>query len=249
MFTFLNLQKLKKTPRYLPGIFSFKNKKIKYLDSLSLYHEYKDIFEYKIYDFSTDNPTPFIIDAGACIGMSILYFKMKYPNAEILAFEPDPQIYQICNENISNNNLSKVKLLNSGLGNDETTRVFHPDGVDGGSFFVESAGKGIQKLKMEKLSKYINRPVDLLKMNIEGSENEVFEDLHPVLHYVKEIIFEYHAFYDLNQTLGNILNILDQTGFRYLVTDATNAKIPVPFHLSKNYHYFNLVYAKNVKYI
>ena len=63
---------------------------------------------------------------------------------------------------------------------------------------------------------------------------------------IKEIIFEYHCFYNLSQNLGNILNILDRNHFRYVVTDTTNAKIRVPFNLPSNYRFFNLVYAKKI---
>jgi FkbM family methyltransferase len=39
--------------------------------------------------------SPYIIDAGANIGLSIIYFKKKYPNSKIVAFEPDKLIFNI----------------------------------------------------------------------------------------------------------------------------------------------------------
>jgi hypothetical protein len=63
---------------------------------------------------------------------------------------------------------------------------------------------------------------------------------------VKEIVFEYHDFYNVPQSLGKILLMLEKKGFAYLVADATNVQIPRPFSLPSDYRYLNLVYAKNM---
>src|ERR1044071_4816990 len=57
-------------------------------DSLSFVAGYEEIFKrenYKV-DFATNDP--FIIDCGSNIGLSIIYFKTRYPNAKIIGFEP-----------------------------------------------------------------------------------------------------------------------------------------------------------------
>jgi FkbM family methyltransferase len=242
---------LKKLDRYKYGIFFFKNMKIEYVDSLSLYHEFKDIFENKIYHFESQTKTPFILDAGGYIGLSTLYFKYIYPDAKIITFEPDPSIFKVLKNNVEKNKLGSVTLVNAALGAKDGTMLFFADGADGG-FCIDKdvLGKVNNKslVSVVQLSNYIDRPVDLLKMNIEGMEGDVFEEISHKLHLVKELIFEYHAFYNLPQSLGKILNLLDSKGFRYLITDATNAKIQVPFVLRKNYKCFNLVYAKNYKF-
>src|SRR6266404_2067922 len=51
-------------------------------------HGLHEIFISKIYDQQLDK-RPYIIDCGANIGLSIIYMKQRYPEAEILAFEPD----------------------------------------------------------------------------------------------------------------------------------------------------------------
>ena len=112
--------------------------------------------------------------------------------------------------------------------------------------FKISNNKKVSKIRIVKLSSYINRPVDLLKMNIEGAEGEVFEEIEDKLHFVKEIIFEYHAFDNLPQNLGKILIILERNSFRYLITNAVGKGINIPFHLPKKYQYFNLIYAKQI---
>ena len=44
------------------------------------------------YYFETSNPSPYILDLGSNIGISITYFKSLHPNARIIAFEPNPTL-------------------------------------------------------------------------------------------------------------------------------------------------------------
>ncbi|MEI7474104.1 MAG: FkbM family methyltransferase [bacterium] len=238
--------KLKKMPRYTQGTFKFDGFTVKYTDALSFYYEYKDIFQNKIYHINTMNKTPYIIDAGGCIGMSTLYFKQQYPDAEIIVFEPDPHVFKILDENITVNSLNNITTINKGLGKGTGIINFYADGADGGSVTSTKSDNTTIAVEITKLSEYLNKRVDLLKMNIEGMEFEVFEEISDKLHNVHEIIFEYHAFHNLPQTLGKILEILDTKGFRYLVTDGTSSKIATPFIMPKKYQCFNLVYAKNL---
>ena len=242
----VTLSDLKLLERHKDGEFKYNQFKLHYTDSLSLYNEIVDIFEDRIYYFKTNNPKPTIIDAGSCIGVSILYFKQLYPLAKIYGFEPDKNIYSVLKKNIEQNHLTDVEILNFGLGKTVGILKFYPDNSDGGSVVEEQNKDSVVEISIKTLSSYLNEPIDLLKMNIEGMESDVFEEIESKLSNVNEIILEYHCFDNLKQTLGNILNILDRQGFRYVVTDATNAKIPIPFNLKKNYKYFNLVYAKRI---
>lgn len=245
-FSKFALKKLKFLPRYQRGIINLKQYTVEYIDPLSSYYEYKDIFEKKIYHFYTNKKKPIIIDAGGYIGLSVLYFKSIYPQSQIIVFEPDSNIYRILNKNINNNNnLNNITSINAGLGKKNKIAKFYPDNADGGTMF-NGDNMEATKIKIVKLSTYINKPIDLLKMNIEGSEGEVLKEIEDKLHFVKEIIFEYHAFDNLPQNLGKILTILDKNSFRYLITNAVGKQITIPFHLSKKYCYFNLIYAKQI---
>jgi FkbM family methyltransferase len=74
---------------------------------------YKEIFEDHCYDIPNLVPSsasefsePFIIDAGANIGLFTLYMKQKYPASKILAFEPAPQLFELLSRNLALNNIS-----------------------------------------------------------------------------------------------------------------------------------------------
>lgn len=246
LFSKFFIETLKFLPRHQKGVLKLGKYSVEYIDSLSMYHEFKDIFEKQIYYFDSKKISPLIIDAGGYIGLSVLYFKSIYPQAHITVFEPDPNIFLVLKRNIEANNLKAVKLINAGLGKINISTDFYPDHSDGGSIFKTNTNNKTTKIYVVKLSSFINQPVDLLKMNIEGAEGDVFEEIENKLHFIKEIIFEYHAFHNLTQNLGKILTILDRNSFRYLITNAVGNKINIPFHLPKKYQYFNLIYAKQI---
>src|ERR1700693_4874079 len=56
---------------------------------------FEEIFIRQDYIFVSRRPDPLIIDCGSNIGMSILYFKRRYPKARIIGFEPDPATFDM----------------------------------------------------------------------------------------------------------------------------------------------------------
>ncbi|KAK4122132.1 putative non-ribosomal peptide synthetase [Parathielavia appendiculata] len=62
---------------------------------------YKEIYQDHCYDIAPLPSNPFIVDAGANIGLFTLYFKAKYPGARILAFEPAPLIFDLYRRNLA----------------------------------------------------------------------------------------------------------------------------------------------------
>lgn len=238
------LEALRHLPRYSAGSVILDGLVVHYDDALALYNEYKDIFFNKIYDIKSDKARPVIFDVGGYIGLAAMRFKTIYPGAQISVFEPDPRIFNILKTNIETNHVSDTKLINAGVGKEAGIIPFYPDGADGGNPFIRKQDKTID-VEIVKLSESITGKIDLLKMNIEGMEGEVFEEIEYKLPLINEIIFEYHAFQHLPQHLGKILDILDRNGFRHLVTDVPCAPTPLPFKMNKNYKYFNLVYARN----
>jgi hypothetical protein len=75
-------------------------------------------------------------------------------------------------------------------------------------------------VKTTRLSSYITGPVDLLKMDIEGAEPEVLDELNEsgALVHVKALFLEYHHHIDSRlDSLSVILDILERNNFGYLI--------------------------------
>lgn len=183
-----------------------------YVDKSSFLFMYEEIFEKEIYHFESENNKPLIIDCGANIGLSILYFKKLYPNCQVVAFEPDKKIFQVLEKNVGR--IENVRLINSAVAGKEGSYEFFSEGADGGRIADSSDTKNVV-ITAVTLSPFLKENVDLLKIDIEGAEYEVLKEIAPILSGVKRIFLEYHSFADKKQTLGEILDILVDAGFRY----------------------------------
>jgi FkbM family methyltransferase len=223
-------------------------------DGPNFYVLYKDIFVHRIYHFEARRCDPFILDCGSNIGMSILYFKYFYPQAHVIGFEPDPAIFSYLRENITVNHLTDVQLVQAATAGQAGTLTFYSDGKYG-SCIAEHLPDDIPKdwakheVPCVRLKDYLSKPIDFLKMNIEGAEYEVLADSEDRLQDVREMVIEYHHLPGLPRTLHKILELLDRQGFEYLINDfdsETNKNVWPPFRLTPESRYYLLIYAKRM---
>ncbi len=199
---------------------------IKYLKLL-----YKEIFIKENYKCNLPE-TPYIIDGGANIGLAVLYFKKHYPNAKIIAFEPDMESFEFLKKNIESNNIKGVEIYNTALSDTSGTLTFYTStemlvGDVRGSAVLEQINTHIGttgELKevtvpCEKLSVFINKKVDLLKLDIEGSEGKVFQEIGDKFGMIENSIMEYH--YQSNNSenkLSEILKIIENQNHEYHIS-------------------------------
>jgi hypothetical protein len=54
----------------------------------------QEIFINGEYEIKVVNEPKIIFDLGSNVGLSVLFFKLKYPAAKIYAFEPDPETFK-----------------------------------------------------------------------------------------------------------------------------------------------------------
>ena len=99
-----------------------------------------------------------------------------------------------------------------------------------------------------KLSEFINSPINYLKLDIEGSEDIVMEEIKGHLFNIQFIFIEYHHGAGLStDRLTKILNILDNHGFEYHISKSiayNNATAYRPLEFSSD-PYSALIFAKN----
>ncbi len=194
----------------------------------TLVYLYRDVFLQGTYYFKTNNPTPTILDCGANIGTSVLFFKWLFPNAIIHAFEPSPAIFAKLQKNVSDNHLTQVFCHNVALSDTKTTlSFFEPEGVAGsltGSLTqARNAGKPVevQAIKLSDfISEYNINSIDYLKMDIEGAETAVIQNMDAAnaLHMIKQAGIEYHhQIAGQEASLGSFLNVFEKAGFRYSI--------------------------------
>lgn len=228
--------KLRKTPRFVQTTFNLDAKKIIVPDAASFNFMYEEIFVQEIYKFTTQSNMPYIIDGGANIGLATLYFKKLFPNSEIIAFEPDTQIFKTLEKNIKSFGLKNITLMKYGLWNKNETLNFYTEGADGGTIDQERKNSGkFESIEVQSLLPYLNKTVDFLKLDIEGAESVVIKDIESHLYNVNRIFVEYHSFVRQTQNLGEIISILENSGFR-LHINAPGLSSKQPFQNLKVYN-------------
>jgi len=229
------LARLEQLPRYQPALTELTGHRLELVDGPSFGWTYREIYRQGIYAFRPSTPAPYIIDGGANIGMSVLYFKRLAPGSEIVAFEPDPAIFAVLEKNVRAAGYSDVRLVPRALWSADTTLPFLVEGADGGR-----VGEGERTVRVEtaRLRDYLDRPVELLKLDIEGAETEVLQDCADKLSAVARLYVEYHSFRGQRQLLPDLLALLRDAGFRLHLQSAGVA--PQPLLEGRDHHELDL---------
>lgn len=139
---------------------------------------YKDVLicQDKPYDPGTPNFKPkTIVDAGAHIGMASILFARRFPFARVIAVEPEPSNFAALVRNVAHyENVTPVRaaLWN----NDGEITLGSSDAHPKGAFqIVENGDMRVPAITMDTLMRETGiETIDLLKVDIEGAEKEVF---------------------------------------------------------------------------
>lgn len=151
------------------------------------------------YDWEFARSPQVIVDAGANIGITSVFYANKYPQAKIVAIEPESSNYEMLKKNIAHySNVISVQaalwkenkslaLIDPGLGH------YGFQTVDDADADPSSKREQILALTADKLmADYGIDYIDILKLDIEGSEKEVFEDSSRWINKVGVIVIELH---------------------------------------------------------
>lgn len=159
---------------------------------LDVYHQ---VFEWAEYDIDIRDPK-IIVDAGANIGLAAAFFSARYPQARILAIEPDPGNVAVLK--LNTRPYPNVEVVEAGLwGRRARLRIENPDDAPWMFRVVETDGPdSIEALSVPDLMEHLATDcIDVLKMDIEGSEREVFTSADGWIERVGMIIVETHDHY------------------------------------------------------
>jgi FkbM family methyltransferase len=143
---------------------------------------------------SGDEPVRTVVDLGSHVGVSVLWFRALYPNAEIVAVEPHPETFRRLQRNVGN--LQRVHLVHAAVGDSDGPRaLFASDESWAASLLpqpaLERAGQVICRRLDGVLAELGLESVDVLKVDVEGAEHEVLSTFAG-LSGVRTLVCEYH---------------------------------------------------------
>jgi FkbM family methyltransferase len=169
------------------------------------YHGLKrEIFSEHRYHFETNNLHPIIIDIGAYIGLSTLYFKRLFPQSTIMSIEPHPQAFELLQHNLEYNHIAGVLPVNQAVWSESgPIRLYHDDSPDHwwsttsvNQFAWDETPSGSPlKAKAITLSDVVaaaDGQIDLLKIDTEGAEWDILFKNYALFDQLKAIVVEYH---------------------------------------------------------
>ena len=129
-----------------------------------------------------------VLDLGSHIGVSVLSFTTAFPDAEIVAVEPDPHSFARLRRNTAQ--LDRVRLRQLALTSHDGYAAFVPADQP----WVSGLGAGGITVEARTLESLLDElgweRVDLLKVDIEGAERDVLRS--PALDRVGMIVGEIH---------------------------------------------------------
>jgi len=139
---------------------------------------FAETFVYDIHFVGFDLKDKVVVEAGAFVGDTALYYASK--GAFVYSFEPEPNLYEKAIKNIElNPKLSKrIVIKNYAIGKDGF--INFPIGLGGGGSAFSEATRGYHRVRSISISSIlkefeINNPY-LLHLDIKGSEFEIIKD-------------------------------------------------------------------------
>ncbi|MGV3660320.1 MAG: FkbM family methyltransferase [Prosthecobacter sp.] len=166
------------------------------------------------YRFPGDISPAVVVDLGGNIGLTSLWLDSQFQLQKIVVLEPLPSNARIARKNLAQTS-ADVKLIEAAAGSEDGMANFVQD-IDSnrGSVAFGTAGK-TRVVSMGTLIQEagITGGIDLLKVDIEGGEAELFSKNLDWLSEVRSIIAEFHP--DIAQ-VDPIVRTICAQGFRHI---------------------------------
>ena len=166
---------------------------------------YTDIYLQKEYEWDFRPSPKVIVDAGAYTGLSTSFFATRYPDATIIAIEPDNENFELLVLNTAQH--PNVTTIHAALWSESgTVSLVDPGSGAWGLRILESDNSSLTAKGNEShdsrsiravtiadiIQDYDLPKIDLLKIDVEGSEKEIFDNSRPWIGAVDAICIELH---------------------------------------------------------
>lgn len=160
---------------------------------------FHQVFLSEEYKFAYPFTAKTILDLGANIGLAAIYFKHHFPEALLVAVEPERSNFEILSGNLSS--YTNVRLYRKGIASTSKSKLFLKDPAAEKWGFATTDlpadnSVEIEPVTMEELLKANDiEELDILKIDIEGAERDLFSfNFEYWLPRTRMIIIELHDY-------------------------------------------------------
>lgn len=170
------------------------------LDDLKVLPIISEIYRKNIYRAGQTESFHLVCDVGAHIGLFTLKMSKQAPNSRIIAIEPNPTNFSFLTRNIRINGLaSRVSPLNVAAGKKRKKALLFTNYISRGDASMKKwhdAGTyGRSEIDEVPLAEILSnaQSVDLMKIDVEGMEEEVLDGLRDQNSKVRRVVIEIHT--------------------------------------------------------
>lgn len=160
------------------------------------YATFEEVLLKEEYKLDIDYSPISIVDAGANIGLTSIFFANNYPNSRIISIEPNSDNFELLK--LNTRPYKNILIKNAGIWSHEATLEVIDAGMGNNSFTVKEtkvSSKGTMSgVSIGTIMKECDwEIIDVLKIDIEGSEKIIFENnYNEWLPLVRTIVIELH---------------------------------------------------------
>ena len=157
---------------------------------------FEEIIVNKEYEFEPIREPSVLVDAGANIGLTSVYFANKFPRSKIIAIEPETGNFEMLCKNAAR--YPNIVPVQAALWKSDTLVDLKDPGSGAWGFRADertsdASSSAVRGVTVDTLMReHQLTHIDVLKIDIEGSEKEVFETCAPWIDQVDAIIIELH---------------------------------------------------------
>lgn len=157
---------------------------------------FREVFLFGLYTFNMESAPRIIVDAGANIGLSSIFFSERFPGATVYAIEPEGTNFVALKRNVQG--YFNIRPMQTALWNRDAALKITNLMENHWAFTVEECSHNdpaaFPAISMASFMQLHGiKTIDLLKLDIEGAERELFSDNYEFwLSRTKGIIVELH---------------------------------------------------------
>lgn len=178
----------------------------------------EEILKCQEYHFRTTSAAPTVIDAGSNIGLATYYVRRMCKAGKVICFEPNPDTFAVLSANAKAGKWNNVELHNAAVAATDGMAEFAvmEDAPLAASMAPRNTERVTGHIKVPTLDlrPFLQEPIGLLKIDIEGAEADVLEACADDLGQVENIFVEVHPVHgDVPGLLVRVLSVLENAGF------------------------------------
>ena len=154
-----------------------------------------------------------IVDLGANVGYTCLYWRSVYPNAEVIGFEPHPTHVAMIERHLAMNNESQHVTLYSAAAGTRDGAAFLSDEGMSSVVSAERKSRTIPIAVKDFFSLASSTHIDILKMDIEGGEYPILMDPRFGTLSIGAVVLEWHNSPEYPQGRQLCCDLLEKLGY------------------------------------